>query len=443
MFSRDILADLQLWSVKPNRKPLVLRGARQVGKTSVVNEFGKRFDNYLYVNLERPNLRRIVEAEISEEDVINNLFAILGIEKKKGTILLFFDEIQSSPLTVQRLRYFYETMPSVHIIAAGSLLESLIDSHISFPVGRVEYMAMRPVSFREYLSAIGKNSLRQLILEKPEQSAILHNDLTALFNRYALIGGFPEVISTYMQNGDIVSLDSIYDTILAGYFDDVEKYARNDTQRQVIRYIIERGWQYAGEIITFNNFAYSNYKTREIGEAMRTLQKTMLLELAYPLSSSIYPIIPQQNRSPKLLWVDSGLVNFVSGIKKELLSQTNLLDTWKGRYAEHLVGQELLTLTNSVLSHRYYWSRPKATAEVDFVLPYEGMLVPIEVKAGNNTHLRSLHQYMETCQHDIAIRIWPNPYQRDEVITPNGKKFILYSLPFYLVGFIPEILSKH
>lgn len=205
------------------------------------------------------------------------------MKRKEGRTLIFMDEIQNSPKAVVKLRYFYEETPEIYVIAAGSLLESLIDVHISFPVGRVQYMAIRPCSFREYLGAMGENSMGE-ILKMPRMTIAFHETLMKHFNFYTTIGGMPEVVSEYAQHRDIVRLSSIYDSLLKRYQDDVEKYAKGEKQTDVIRFILSEGWSKAGQTIKLGNFAGSSYKASDVGNAFRTLEKTMLLELVYHIS---------------------------------------------------------------------------------------------------------------------------------------------------------------
>ena len=204
MFEREVLTKLKLWSESSYRKPLILRGARQVGKTTVVNEFSKAFDNYLYLNLEHPEANKLFDSSLPLSTLMDMFYVYCNKSKKGGRTLLFIDEIQNSPKAVARLRYFYEELPEVFVIAAGSLLESLIDVHISFPVGRVEYMALRPCSFSEFLGAIAETALRDLV-KKAELPEAFHDRTIALFNIYTLIGGMPEVVRNYASDGDIIS----------------------------------------------------------------------------------------------------------------------------------------------------------------------------------------------------------------------------------------------
>lgn len=446
MFRRDIILDLQHWANRKNRKPLVLRGARQVGKTSVVQAFGNEFENYIYVNLEDNLSKKIFDEALNVRLLLNMLFSLQAMPRKAGRTLLFIDEIQNSPRAVQLLRYFYEQMPEIYVIAAGSLLETLIDRHISFPVGRVEYMAVRPCSFREFLTAKGDDAVRNLIMQNPEMSNSLHLKLMSDFQIYSLIGGMPEVVNNYLENSDLVALSPIYISLLTGYMDDVEKYASKGTETNVLRTILSKGWTNAGQQITFNNFAASNYKSREMGEGFRTLERAMLLELAYPVTSANLPLVGNQRRMPKLLWLDCGLVSASAKVKQEILRADNLQDIWRGAYAEQIVGQELLTLNNDVNGRRHFWIREDthASAEVDFVYQYEDKFIPIEVKLGNNAHLRSLHRCVEEGNLSFAVRVWSEPLSVNDVITVVGKKtFRLLNVPFYMIGMLETLIKKY
>mgnify|MGYP003479375146 FL=1 len=442
MFRRHILKKLEAWKANAKHKPLILRGARQVGKTTVVNEFGTQFDNYLYFNLENPESIKLFEMEIPLDDLVNMLYASLGKSQKGGSTLIFIDEIQNSPKTITLLRYFYEQRPDLYVISAGSLLDNLVDVKVSFPVGRVQYLALRPCSFYEFLGAIGKNNLLAILAQKAELTIAFHEQLMHLFNQYTIIGGMPEAVQQYAETQDIIAIEDVYETLVQAYKDDSEKYVRGNKLTDVVRFILSYGWAFSGETITLGNFANSGYKSREVGEAFRLLEKAMLLELVYPVSSTQMPIIPETKRMPKLIWFDTGLVNYQAGIRKEIIGSTEMVDSWRGHIAEQITAQELLAMEDRVGQHRSFWARPNNGAEVDFLFTHESKLYPIEVKSGTNSHLRSLQSFMDNSDIDIAIRIWSNPYSVDKVKTPNGKEFRLINLPFYLIGRLHQVLEE-
>lgn len=443
MFERNIEKELIGWANDKYRKPLVLRGARQVGKTTIVNRFGSKFENFLSVNLEKLDVKRLFESTDKVKDLLPLLFLYCNVKKNEGRTLLFIDEIQNSPHTVSLLRYFYEELPEIHVIAAGSLLETMLDSHISLPVGRVQYMALHPCSFVEFLNAIGETRFIEPIRNANLPNAF-HDMLNELFNRYALIGGMPEAVARYAAERDFTALDKVYNSLLNAYKNDVEKYAKNNTQVSVIRYILEEGWSFSGETITLGGFGGSPYKARETGEAFQMLEKAMLLELVYPLTSAILPIISDRKKAPKLFWLDVGLVNYAANIRKEYVISNDLMDTWRGKAAEQIAAQELKTLSFDVGSKRNFWIRAKrgSAAEVDLVYPFDGKIIPIEVKSGHNARLKSLHQFMDETSHDIAVRIWTGTHSINEIKTQKGKTFRLINLPFYMISALPDILKN-
>lgn len=441
MFRRNIISKLEAWKQDKKHKPLILRGARQVGKTTVVNEFGSQFDNYLYFNLERNENAKLFEMEIPLDDLVNMLYASAGKVKKEGTTLVFIDEIQNSPKTIALLRYFYEQRPDLYVIAAGSLLENLVDVKVSFPVGRVQYLALRPCSFSEFLGAIGKNNLLAVLSQKAEYTVAFHEQLMHLFNQYTIVGGMPEAVQQYAETQDVIGIEDVYETLVQAYKDDSEKYVRGNKLTDVVRFILSYGWAFSGETITLGNFANSGYKSREVGEAFRLLEKAMLLELVYPVSSTQLPIIPETKRMPKLIWFDTGLVNYQAGIRKEIIGSTDMVDSWRGHIAEQITAQELLALEDRVGKHRSFWAKPNNGAEVDFIFAHNSKLYPIEVKSGTNAHLRSLQVFMDSSEVNIAIRIWSKPYSIDKVKTIHGKGFTLINLPFYLIGNLQSVLD--
>lgn len=441
MFRRSAIDWLNQWRVKPNRKPLVVRGARQVGKTSLIKEFGKQFDVFISFNLELNEDLSLFSKEIPVADLYELMLILKNKKKSTGSTLIFIDEIQNSPLAIKMLRYFYEELPHIHVIAAGSLLETMINRQVSFPVGRVEYMGLRPCTFLEFLGALGETGLQEMVA-KVAVPDVLHDKVMSLFNKYTLIGGMPQVVAEYSKNRDMVALNDSYQSLLAGYSDDVEKYKSSDASRNVLRFIISHGWKMAAERITFEKFCNSNYKSREIGDSLRTLQKTMLLELVYPTTETSLPIIPDLRKKPKLLWLDTGLVNYAAGVQSELVGKDDINDAWRGRIAEHIVGQEILGSSNVFLSERSFWVREarNAQAEVDFLINSRTRgLIPIEVKSGTNAHLKSLQMFMSVSSAEMAVRFWSKPLRVDDVQLGCGKCYKLYNLPYYYAGLVEKV----
>jgi len=442
-FRRNALKELVNWSKKTNRKPLVLRGARQVGKTTLVNIFANDFENYLYLNLEKSTEFELFEKQMSVDILLEAVFFIKNKSPKKGKTLIFIDEIQNSPNAVAFLRYFYEDAPELYVIAAGSLLETLMDNTINFPVGRVEYLRIHPVSFVEYLDAINEEKSIKL-LHKEQFPEYGHEKLLSLFYNYTLIGGMPEVVQNYRENHDLLALNKIYDSLVVSYLDDTEKYARNDTMTHVLRHTIEKSFPNAGRRIKFQHFGNSNYRSREVGQAFRALEKAMLLQLVYPATNVDLPINIDYKKSPKLQVLDTGLLNYFSGIQQDVFGTKQLSGVHEGIVSEHIVGQELLTLKYSPLYKLNFWTREKkdANSEVDYIYQYKNLVFPIEVKTGKSGRLRSLHEYIDRSPHKFAIRIYSGLLSIDKAKTISGKEYFLLNLPFYLINRIEYYVAK-
>ena len=442
MFQRQLINKLTLWRNSNNRKPLILRGARQVGKTSLVHLFGQEFEQYIYLNLERPEDRELFEKHPKISDLVQIIF--LNAEKNLSDkeTLLFIDEIQAYPPAIQLLRYFKEDYPSIHVISAGSLLENVFDIAISFPVGRVTYQAVRPFSFTEFLRACKKDQALELLYQTPTPS-FAHNTLLSLFHTYTLIGGMPEVVKAYSKNQDITALSKVYESILIPYLEDVAQYASNSTLATVLQHLIRSSLTAAGNRITFEGFGNSNYKSREVGEALRMLEKTFFLKLIYPVTQVALPLQPSLKKSPRLQVLDTGLVNYFSGIQKDIIGTKDLNSLYRGRITEHIIYQELLTIQENLLHHPHFWVRDKKTsqAEVDIIYPYDGKLIPIEIKSGAAGRLRSLHQFIDQSPQSLGVRLYAGPFMVQETKTIAGKPFTLINLPYYAISQIDKYLT--
>ena len=442
MYYRNSLKYLKEWSLKSSRKPLILRGARQVGKTTLINQFSKEFDQYIYLNLEEQLDKAIFENQDGFDSLLSAIFFIKDKEKTNKRILIFIDEIQNSTEAVKYLRYFYEKAPEIFVIAAGSLLESLIDKKISFPVGRVEYAVLHPFSFDEFLLATSNKKAFDLLKTIPAPD-YAHAKLLSLFNTYTLIGGMPEVVKSYVENNDIVKLGNIYEALIVSYLDDVEKYANSEKDTRILRFVIRNAFIEAGNRIKFTQFANSKYRAEDISEAFTILEKTHLLKLIYPTTNVQLPIQANNRKSPKLQLLDTGLVNYFSGANKEAFLSDNLMNVYKGKIVEHIVAQELRQVFNSQLHNIHFWVREKkqSNAEVDFVIPYEDKLIPIEVKSGSSGRLRSLHQFIDKAPHNFAVRLYAGEIRLEKSTTISGKEFFLLNLPYYLTSRILKYIS--
>ena len=443
MFQRDILQELKKWRVKNTRKPLIIRGARQVGKTTVVRQFSGEFQEFIYLNLELPEDRKPFEDFSNFETLLQTLFFLKNKSlADRANTLVFIDEIQEVPDALQHLRYFYEESPDIPVIAAGSMLESLFSPHISFPVGRVEYLVIQPASFREFLGAVKETAALQQVLTVPA-AAFAHDALLKLFRTYCLIGGMPEVVAHYAAHKDLTALTTIYESLLVSYLDDVEKYATRSTQIDYIRHAIRASFAEAGKRIKFQNFGNSSYKSREMGEALRALEKALLIHLVYPQTSPVLPLLPDVSKSPRLHVLDTGMLNYFVGLQQEIIGTTDLNNVYQGTVIEHIVGQELLARQYSALHGLAFWVREKAAsaAEVDYLFSYKEKLIPVEVKAGSTGTLRSLAMFMDMAPHNMAVRLYAGEILLSTITTPGGKTVNLLNLPYYLVSQIEKYLE--
>jgi len=432
-FKRDILNEFQLWSEKPDRKPLVLRGARQVGKTTAVQIFGKQFKYFIQLNLEKINDRNYFTLYDRIEDTVAAILFAHNIPTNAKPILIFIDEIQTEPKAVAWLRYFYEQYPNLYVIAAGSLLETLLEAKNTFPVGRVEYLVMRPVSFSEFLGAIGEHQALEALNEIPLPN-FAHPKLLNLFHTYALIGGMPEIVQRFAEHRDITRLKPIYNTLLTAYQDDVQKYASGKVRTQILHHCIQQIFLEAGKRIKFQGFGQSYYSSKDIGEALRILQKAMLCNLVYPSTQTELPPLPNLKKQPYLQVLDTGLVNYFCGLQEGLIGTKDLSDAYRGRVIQHWVGQQILSTLHYPLDQLHFWVREKnqSDAEVDYILPFKGMLIPLEVKSGSTGTLRSLQAFMDVAQHDMALRLYAGELKLHPISTAQGKNYRLLNLPYFL-----------
>ncbi len=435
MFKRTILKELTHWLKKKNRKPLILRGARQVGKTTAISIFADNFKQYIYLNLEHSDDLRLFEQDYNIHELVEAIFFLKGKTRQQNNTLLFIDEIQNSPKAVAMLRYFYEEMKDLYVIAAGSLLESILNRHISFPVGRVEYLRMHPLSFEEFLQAIGETQAAEM-LERIPLPAFAHDKLLKLFHRYTLIGGMPEIVQLYAESQDLIQLKPLYESLIIAYMDDVEKYSSRDSQTPIIRHVIQSAFHEAGNRIKMAGFGQSNYSSKDITEAMQLLEKALLLQRIYPTTATQLPLTANLKKSPKLQILDTGLVNYFSGLQTEIFGTKDLNSIYGGRIIEHLVGQELLASQHSTLFNQHFWVKEnkQSNAQVDFVLPHGNKIIPIKVKSGATGRLRSLHQFINQTDHNYAVRLYAGNLKVETATTITGKEYHLLNLPYFLAG---------
>jgi len=445
MFYRNILEDLKAWAESKHRRVLILRGARQVGKTTAVRMFSSDFDTYIELNIEIPEDREMFDNYTNIQHLFNHILLKKQIQCKGKKTLLFIDEIQGSVNAMRSLRFFHEQMPDLYVIASGSLLDLyLYREKFEISVGRVEYLRLYPMTFDEFLKASGQEQLLKSVKEDklPDYVASV---LRTQFLSYALVGGMPEVVKIWLESQNIDLVRKMLADLLQSYNDDVLKYARTTDQSHVIRHIMETAFSEIANQISFEGFGASKFKSQSIRNAFNILEKSSIVTLLYPYTSQELPVIPKKTRRPKLLFLDIGLVNYQANIMAEYYSAESLNTIYRGKAMEALVGQMLTAMKEKYGFELSFWKREErgSTAEVDYVMIWCGKMLPIEVKAGKTGTLRSLLVFMEEAPHEFAFRIYDGKYSVEDAKTPSGKSFKLINVPLSLTFRLPEIVKQY
>ncbi len=375
--------------------------------------------------------------------LVQILFLSRGFQiKSDKSTLIFIDEIQEKPEVIEILRYLKEDYSRFDVIVTGSLLEFGISKTIKIPVGRVEFMELHPLNFKEYLLGTEQKTLVELLESPPLENSFLPI-IYKHFHEFALIGGMPGITAAYLRERDITRIRNLYAGIIESYKEDVEKYASNEANRRVIRHIMETALMKIDNRINMNRFGASDFRTREVREAMDSLAKARLIELIYPTTQTAPPIVSDFKKRPRIHFLDFGLVNYQLGLHQELLSLNDLHQSSKGKLVHQVVNQEIKSLEYLPGSRRAFWVREErgTSSEVDIIYPFRNMLIPIEVKSGSSGTLRSLHEFMDRCPHHFAVRIYGGKLGVDELKTTKGKNYKLLNLPYFLSAWIKIYLD--
>jgi predicted AAA+ superfamily ATPase len=418
---------LREWKNGSERKPLLLRGARQVGKTHAVRELGKSFSNFVEINLEtNREARNIFEKDLNIERIVRQLSELLDTDLEPGTTLLFLDEVQQVPQTVIALRYFYELMPDLHVIAAGSFLDFAIEK-VGAPVGRITQLYMYPLSFFEFLVALGHERWAKAIISQPPIFEQLHEKLIEIVCMYLAIGGMPAAVNAWRKNSISREVKKAHADLLNTYVQDFDTYAR----KRQIKYL-SLVFNSATEQLS-RKFMYSridDYRKRELEPAIELLEKAGIINRVYKNDGQGIPIGAGVDLSDfKIIFLDVGLTKALLryDISTWLL---NPLETFvnKGELVEAFVGQELLAYSDPIdRSKLYYWRNVQGdkSAEVDYLIQSRNEIVPIEVKAGGSVRLVSMHRFLESHSRSThGIRFWTEQESAENAI----HSYPLYSI---------------
>ena len=455
---RQQLQFLSTWLHNTNRKPLIIRGARQVGKSTLVDLFARQADQTLHiVNLERhPELAAIFSSK-DPEQIIQQLEFLPNMGTIGNDTLLFLDEIQAVPESIPALRYFFEDMPRLPVVSAGSLLEfALADHNFSMPVGRIQYLHMGPMTFGEFLLAMDEERLKKIIdTYEPgrEIGEIAHQRLLQLLRSYYFIGGMPEAVAVFADSHSYKEVASVHNSIIETYRDDFPKYggSRNLTRMLNVFNFAARN---VGKKIKYSNIS-SQEQSGTIKKDIELLAMARVIGKVIHSHCSGLPLQADiKERVYKLLFLDIGLMNAICGIGWHSISQMddrNLIN--QGAIAEQFIGQHLQAMLSDKPNRELnYWLREgrSSNAELDFVIALGGNIIPIEVKSGAAGSLKSLHQFMGSKNAPLAIRFDTNPpsvQQIDTVINVNKQReqvqYPLISLPIYLVERLESIVNSY
>jgi len=430
------------WKQRPDRKALLLRGARQVGKTYAVRELGKKFDELVEINLElNPEYGEVFSSNLDPNRILRELRLMTGKRLAPGSSLLFIDEIQQQPLAITALRYFHEKTPQIHVIAAGSLLEFAIEE-VGLPVGRVASLHMYPMSFLEFLVARGAQSLAEHLIDTSSSLSIsdpVHERLLRLAGEYLVLGGLPEVIETWIKYEDLNRCGEVLDMIVTAYRQDFAKYAK----RHQIKYVD----LVFNEVpsMTGRKFKYDalpgTWKARELSPALDLLCKASVVHRVTHSSGNAIPLKAESDPNRfKALFLDVGLAQRIMGadVKPWLLNPPVAIGN-AGAAAEAFVGQELLAYSQPWAKEElYYWHREAraSNAEVDYLLPMEGSVIPIEVKSGATGRLLSLRAFLNEKRGKIPYGI--RFCGQSSSIHEDLHSYAIYAVPHVLRRQIPR-----
>lgn len=412
---RESIEYLINWKESARRKPLIIEGARQVGKTWLVKEFAKsHFQNLAYINFEELIfMRGLFATDYDVTRIIEAISAATHVECHAGKTLIFFDEIQEADNGLTALKYFYENAPQYHVIAAGSLLGIELHKHQSFPVGKVQIMTLYPMNFLEFLTAMGENSLAGFIRNEDwANTNLFASKLQELLKKYYYVGGMPEAVLSFSESGDWKEVREIQNEILSGYNRDFSKHAPNEIVPR-----IRMLWDSIPTQLSKENrkFIYGLVKegarAREYEAALQWLIDGGLIHKVSNVTAPRIPLKSYEDRSAfKLFVVDVGLLGAMSALDSQTVINGNKIFTeFKGALTEQYVLQQLI-----IRYTPYYYSKYNSQQEIDFLIERAGIVIPIEVKAEENLKAKSLRIFTQENKSEIAYRLSMSPYRKEE-----------------------------
>lgn len=416
---RSIYSSLKKWKESPTRKPLILQGARQVGKTYILKEFGAReYSEVVYINCDDNNDMQNMFVDYDVDRIIRSLSAISGVSIKPSTTLLILDEIQEVERGLASLKYFCEKAPEYHVAVAGSLLGITLHEGTSFPVGKVDMLYMYPMDFEEFLLAMGKEQLVELLRSNSWTALTpLRGMLTELLRQYYFVGGMPEAVKAYVERGDIWEVRSIHSKIIDAYRNDMSKHA---PKQQVQR--INMVWNSIPSQLARDNkkFIYGalrkGARANDFEIAIQWLVDSGLVHKVHRITKPVVPLKFYEDMSSfKLFLLDCGLLGALSETPPEqILIGDNVFEEYKGAFTENYVLQQLKSLPRTFV---YYYSNDNSTLEIDFVVQHDTHIIPIEVKAEENLRAKSLRQFVTDNPGLHGVRFSMSDYREQDWLT--------------------------
>ena len=443
---REIENYLVQWKKSSNRKPLILRGARQVGKTYSVEKFAKEnFKSFLKINLEQErNLHSIFESN-KPQQIINELSSIFNFQFIEGETLFFIDEIQASPKAIGVLRYFFEEKPGLHIIAAGSLLDhTLNEIKYSMPVGRIEFAYLYPLNFKEFLMALNEKGLVETIQNYEIGSSLsvaLHNRISELLRLYFYIGGMPEAVNYYIAEKELSGIEKIHSNLITSIEFDFSKYGTRK-QQEYLKDVLHYTANNIGKKVKYSNIN-RNTHSNLLKDAFLKLEMSRIIHLVKHTRSTEIPLSQLEDQDVfKPVLMDIGLVNHIARIK--LIDLENLVTDYEGTLAEQFVLQEFISCNEPFKEQKLnYWIREakSSNAEIDCLYQVENTIYPIEIKAGKRGTLKSLHVFLAEKNKTTGIRfnmdlpsVAKNLSSKVNLPGKENLNYNLISLPLYFAG---------
>lgn len=454
---RKELSYLAEWATRPSRKPLIIRGARQVGKSTLVHQLAKTSKlSLLEINFERNPEYREVFASKDPVKIQTALHLLTGNKVAAGKTLLFLDEIQAAPEAVVALRYFYEEVPELHVVAAGSLLEfALADAQFSMPVGRIEYFHLGPMQFDDFMHAMGHsdlvNYLENLSLDDIRNASMLklvHETCLNLLRQYWIVGGLPEAVAQYASTSDFSEVARVQQGIVATYRDDFNKYSHG-TLKRLVQMVFDQL-----PVMVGRKFKYAqvsrDYRSAELDAALQQLCMARIATKVFHTSANGVPLAAEINqRFFKTLYLDIGLMCAALNLNVLDLGKNDLSLVNNGALAEQFIGQQLMYSGPYYETPAlYYWVREakSAAAEIDYLITYGQQLIPIEIKAGTTGTLKSLHQFLKEKKCSFALRFnadAPSVLSDSKTLTDGTTiNYELLSLPLYMAGQVQRLVRS-